>query len=74
MVKNGDLVVIPRREYEDLLRVKKQRTSKGHKKESKEFRDPELDRELDKAIKEYEEGKYYGPFRTIEELRASLEK
>jgi len=58
LTKRGDLVVVPRKEYEDLLHFKKFYA--------------QLDKDLDKSIKEYRAGKYYGPFKTIEEGKELL--
>lgn len=69
LTRRGELVVIPRTEYEDLLRVKKQRTLK---KSGGTSRDPELDRELEEAMQEYRRGECYGPFSTVEESMAFL--
>mgnify|MGYP001617515880 CR=1 FL=1 len=62
LAQKGDLVLIPRREYEELQRGR-----------AKTKRKPtELDRDLDKAIKEYREGKFYGPFTNILDLMRHL--
>ena len=61
--RKGNLVVIPKKEYEELLKAKK----------IKEFY-AELDRDLDKAIDSYKKGKAIGPFSSIAELKKSLEK
>lgn len=61
--RKGNLVVIPQKEYEELLKAKK----------IKEFY-AELDRDLDKAIDSYKKGKAIGPFSSIAELKKSLEK
>jgi len=55
LTKKGELVIIPRKEYEALLRIfKKKRYTK-------------LDKELDEAIAEYKAGKFFGPFGNVEE-------
>lgn len=62
LIKNDDLVLIPRKEYERFLRiakVKKQPYSR-------------LDRDLSEAIKEYREGKATGPFSSAKDLIKSL--
>lgn len=56
LTQRGELVLIPRKEYERFLRVQK----------DKAFYE-ELDRDLDKAIQDYKKGKYYGPFKTAKE-------
>ena len=55
LTKGEDLVVIPRKKYEEFLRVFEKR---GYSR---------LDRDLDKAIMEYREGKFFGPFRTAKD-------
>ena len=62
LTKEKDLMIISRREYNDLLGTQKKRKKS------------ELDRDLDKAIKEYRQGKVIGPFSSIRELRKALEK
>jgi len=59
--QKGDLVVIPRKEYEELLKARK----------IKEFY-AELDRDLDIAINDYKAGRAYGPFTSVEESRRFL--
>jgi len=63
LIKNDDLVVIPRKEYEAFLRVS-----------SRQKPYSQLDRGLDEAIKEVREGKTTGPFSSVKELKKSLEK
>ncbi|MFA4890169.1 MAG: hypothetical protein WC587_00830 [Candidatus Paceibacterota bacterium] len=55
LIKNDDLIIIPRKEYEKLFRV-----FKGKKLTP-------LDRNLDEAISEYKAGKSFGPFTTAEQ-------
>lgn len=62
ITKKGELVVIPRKEYEELLRIQKKRKFYT-----------ELDKDLDKAIRDYQTGKYYGPFDSVEESKKFLE-
>lgn len=52
LVKEKDLILVSREEYERLLRLadKKRYTS--------------LDRDLDESIAEYKTGKFFGPFDT----------
>lgn len=52
LIKNDDLVIIPRKQYEELLRSAKKKTS-------------QLDEDLDEAVKEYKAGKFLGPFKTV---------
>ena len=59
-----DLVVIPQKEYGELLRVYKKH---------KEFYE-ELDRDLAKAVESYRKGKAVGPFTSVDELKRSLQK
>lgn len=68
-----DLIAIPRREYEELLRIQKlngrdvevKHTVKVSKKHEKFYN--ELDHELTQALRDVEAGKTYGPFDTAEE-------
>ena len=80
LIKNDDLVVLPRREYEELLRAKnhnniviKRDASFKIKKGQEKFYD-ELDKDLTEALREYRAGKKVGPFKTVAALRQSLEK
>lgn len=52
ITKGEDLVIIPRKKYEEFLRVFKKR---GYS---------QLDKDLDETIAEYREGKFFGPFGT----------
>ena len=60
LLKEKDVVLVPRKEYEELL-------------ERKKFYD-ELDKDLNKAIDDYRKGKAIGPFETVADMRKSLEK
>lgn len=79
LIKEKELVLIPRREYEKLLAGRAMRQEIKVKR-SASFRVPkkhepfykELDKELTKALRECEEGKCYGPFETIEEGKMFL--
>lgn len=85
LAKNDDLVVIPRKEYEALVRrkntekkpidsnvvVKRSPSFRVAKKHEK-FYDT-LDQELTEALRDVEAGNVYGPFETVEEMRKSLE-
>lgn len=62
LIKEKELVIIPRKEYEGLLRVAKKRPYN------------QLDRDLDESIAEYKAGKYFGPFSSVKDLKKSLEK
>jgi len=59
LLKEKDVVLVPRKEYEELL-------------ERKKFYD-ELDKDLNKAVKSYRLGQGYGPFGTVEESKRFLE-
>ena len=77
LIKEG-FVVLPRREYEDLLRVKQGndiviKRDKSFKvpKRHEKFYD-ELDKELTESLREYKKGKFIGPFGSIKDLLVSL--
>lgn len=89
LIKEKELVLIPRREYEKLL--KKQIMSTGKQaakqetkavKRSVSFYVPKkhekfyekLDKGLTKRLRDYEKGKFVGPFSSIREMRTSLGK
>ncbi len=61
LIKNDDLVIVPRKEYEKILRVAKKQ---GYTR---------LDRDLDEAIKEFHQGKVIGPFNSVKDLKKSLD-
>lgn len=61
LIKNDDLVILPRQDYETLLRAAK--TQKTHS---------QLDRDLDEALAEVKAGKITGPFKTAKALMTSL--
>jgi hypothetical protein len=85
--QRGDLVVIPREEYEGLLHIQKEKIKKSSpKKKTSDFlkvsqrekgKHPafyaKLDRDLKKAMEDYRAGKFFGPFNTVEESRKFLE-
>ena len=81
LIQNDDLVVLPRKFYESLLRGQKngnQITIKRDasfkiKKGQEKFYD-QLDRDLTEAIREHRAGKSMGPFKTAAALREALEK
>ncbi len=60
LMREEDLVLIPRRDYERLLAMS----------EEKAVRDPRIDRELAISMREYKEGKVEGPFNTVDEFMA----
>ncbi|MBU2579178.1 hypothetical protein KKA09_03615 [Patescibacteria group bacterium] len=57
LIKEKDLILIPRKKYEELLHIadKKKQTC------------AQFDKDLDEAITEYRAGKYFGPFNTIKD-------
>ena len=63
LTRRGDLVVIPRKEYEELL----------HARKIKEFY-AQLDKDLDRAIASYRRGEAVGPFTSVAQLKKSLKK
>lgn len=73
LIKNDDLIVLPRREYEKLLRAQnsdhiviKRSASFKIKKGQEKFYD-ELDKDLTRIVREVRQGKVVGPFDTAEE-------
>ena len=60
LVRKGDLVIVPRREYEKLLVFQEKHI--------------ELDRDLDEAVQQVKIGKASGPFNSATELKKSLGK
>ena len=66
---NNDFVIIPRKQYETLLRenvvVKRSASFKVPKRHEKFYND--LDKELTVTLREAREGKVFGPFNTAEE-------
>jgi len=80
LIQNDDLIVLPRKMYESLLRGQnnnqitiKRDASFKIKKGQERFYD-ELDKDLTEAIREHRAGKSTGPFKTVATLRKSLEK
>ena len=59
----GELVVLPRRDYERLVSDSAKETIK---------RDPKVDRELALALADVKAGRVIGPFNTIKEFMDSL--
>ncbi|MFH1170590.1 MAG: hypothetical protein V1704_03460 [Candidatus Vogelbacteria bacterium] len=77
LIKEG-FVVLPRREYEDLLRTKqnnnivvKRDDSFKVPKRHEKFYD-ELDKELTESLREYKAGNFVGPFDNVKDLLISL--
>lgn len=77
---DADLVLVPRQEYENLLRVQKISAKDIAVKRSPSFRIAKkqekfysrLDKELTESLKDYQTGNYYGPFKTIADGKAFL--
>lgn len=63
LTEKGELVVIPRKEYEGYLRLLKKPKKKLYS---------QLDTDLDEAIEEYRAGKSHGPFDNAKDLIKSL--
>jgi len=55
LIKEKNLVILPRREYEDLLRL------------AKKLSYTKFDQDLDEAIVEYRAGKFFGPFESVKD-------
>lgn len=73
LIKNDDLIVLPRREYEELLRAKnhnniviKRDASFKIKKGQEKFYD-ELDKDLTRIVREVRQGKVTDSFNTARE-------
>ena len=67
LAKQGDLVLVPKKEYEELLGWRRAVKSSKKKKQTA------LDRSLAIALQEVREGKLSGPFDTVKDLMKSLE-
>lgn len=63
LVREEELVLIPRRDYEQLVSDSSKEIVK---------RDPRIDRELAISMAEFKAGKVVGPFNTVKELMDSL--
>lgn len=61
VAEQGELVVLPRRKYEALMRTSREAAAKK-----------QLDRELAISLEEIRQGKVFGPFDTVDELMRSL--
>jgi len=74
-IKDADLVLVPRHEYEDLIRARMTLAKTVTIRRSSSFRVPKdqekfykkLDKELTESLRDYYAGRYYGPFETIDE-------
>ncbi len=81
-MKDTDLVLVPRKEYEDLLRARQVLAQAVLVQRSPSFRAPKklqnyydtLDRRLTKSLRNYYQGRYYGPFETSSELVGFLNR
>lgn len=63
LTKGEELVVIPRKEYEEVLRIlKKEKRTRT-----------QLDRDLEKALEDVKAGRLFGPFKTVKEFKKSIE-
>lgn len=65
LIKEKDLILISRKEYEELLCLANVKAKRGY---------TQIDKDLDKAITKYKTGKFFGPFASIKEFKNSLEK
>ena len=62
LAKKGDLVVVSREEYEEFLRLKKQKSFLR------------LDKDLQEALRQVVRKETLGPFRSVKELKKALEE
>lgn len=62
ITQKGELVVLPRKEYEKLLHLMKSRVRKEGR----------LDTDLEKSLQELSEGKTIGPFSNARDLMKSI--
>jgi len=62
ITKGEELVVIPRKEYERVLRI--------FKKEKKTR--TQLDRDLEKALEDVKAGRLFGPFKNVKEFKNAI--
>jgi len=65
LIREKELVIIPRREYEKLLQTARMKKKHVY---------TQLDKDLDEAIAEYKAGKFFGPFNTVKEGIKLLER
>ena len=80
LIKEKELVIIPRKEYEKLLAgqtvkqdIKVRRSASFHVPKKHERFYKKLDQDLAERLKDYKKEKYHGPFETIEEGKRFLE-
>lgn len=57
LTQRGELIVIPRKEYESLIEIAEKKM---------------IDADILESLKDYKEGRYYGPFSSIEEGKKAL--
>lgn len=62
VTKGEELVVIPRKDYEEFLRLKQQKAFSR------------LDKDLQESLLQVARGETYGPFNSVDEMMKSLEK
>lgn len=69
----GELVVIPRHDYDQLLarhaRIRSVKVARSIKREPSD-----LDKRLAKSLAEVKQGKVYGPFDNVVDLMSSLQR
>ena len=78
LIKNDDLIVLPRKIYESLLRgqnnnhiiIKRSASFKIKKGQEKFYN--KLDKDLTQALREVKQGKIVGPFDNAKDLMKSL--
>jgi len=58
LTKRGELIVIPRKEYESLLEAHRWKE--------------DLDKDIEKSLAQHRRGQFIGPFRSVAELKKSL--
>jgi hypothetical protein len=63
VTRGEELIVVPRKEYEKLLKI----TKKGKKVKT------QLDRDLENALEDVKAGRLFGPFKTVKEFKKSIE-
>ena len=81
-IKDADLVLVSRKEYEELVRARKILTKTKVIKRSHFFHVPskhekfyeELDKNLTRSLRDYYQGEYYGPFETPKEVIGFLNR
>ena len=61
-IKNDDLVLLPKKAYESLLRLA-----------SKKIFPSNIDKDTFESVLQYKQGKIIGPFKSISPLKKSLE-